>query len=835
MKINKRIKSFILIIILFMTLGIPTVYANSIIIDANPIEYTEEYKRYLELSDEERKEALEPRSFKVLKNERDTKNPLYLIKEYGSELGAIESRFSLFEIIPNNMVVKNQMNQDTCWAFNGLAALETNLAIANNDSKVYDFSERHVDYSTVRFFKNNTINPLGFRKSPGGTGSWNAFETYLTLGLGAIPESEMPFENNRDLIDIDDIKNKTVSTQVYDTIYLENTGSEENRYKIKEHIKEHGAVAVAISSAANYTDCYNRNTGAYYCDDSQKYPVDHAVAIVGWDDDYSIENFSSTHRPSAPGAWIIKNSWGSDVLIEGYMYVSYEDKNIYTDVNGILRASEEINYENLYRYNNHGSCISSALIKTNKNQKIYLANVFSKQTNNKEFLTQVAISSPETYTCKVYINPNNSDKDSINKFQAVKLKNGETQTIEAGYHTLEFLEPVEITGNNFVVVIEVSNTRDDRINILGDGKISTPNSSNFVYGETVVEKGRCFVSVGSTMEEGGWVDLAELTTINTNYIDMNSTINAFTISEVEDNSLNSIEIKTEPTKTKYIENENFDKTGMVVIAKYNNGTITEITDYNITDGTNLKEGQTSVTISYQDKEVKQNITVEKKEENTPTVPEEKDEIEKANFNNVKCKVKSLKYYTYTTDSSNRNYVLIDVEISDISISDKNDKNEYYYYLSANQNETNISNWIKIENVKTPSNKITFTINSKEVPNIKDLIEVDKLYLYIEEVATKGGEQATTISKAMLVEESNNKETYLDGKKVDPNNNNNNNNKPGNNISNNQKPGNNVIDDTISKDPIPFTGKSLFIILLIVVSIISLVLFIKYEELNRYVK
>lgn len=79
----------------------------------------------------------------------------------------------------------------------------------------------------------------------------------------------------------------------------------------------------------------------------------------------------------------------------------------------------------------------------------------------------------------------------------------------------------------------------------------------------------------------------------------------------------SIEVTDGPTKTEYVEGQNFDKAGMKVIAEYNNGTSKEITDYIVTNGENLKVGQTSVTIIYTEegitKEASQAITVTAKE------------------------------------------------------------------------------------------------------------------------------------------------------------------------------------------------------------------------------
>lgn len=59
-----------------------------------------------------------------------------------------------------------------------------------------------------------------------------------------------------------------------------------------------------------------------------------------------------------------------------------------------------------------------------------------------------------------------------------------------------------------------------------------------------------------------------------------------------------VEITTAPTKVTYIEGQDFDPTGMVVKAIYDDGTIKEVEDYTVTGGTNLQTTTTKVTISY---------------------------------------------------------------------------------------------------------------------------------------------------------------------------------------------------------------------------------------------
>ena len=61
-----------------------------------------------------------------------------------------------------------------------------------------------------------------------------------------------------------------------------------------------------------------------------------------------------------------------------------------------------------------------------------------------------------------------------------------------------------------------------------------------------------------------------------------------------------IEITTPPTKTVYMAGDKFDPTGMVVTAVYKDGTSEPITNYSIFHGDKLTQGQTDVTIQYND-------------------------------------------------------------------------------------------------------------------------------------------------------------------------------------------------------------------------------------------
>ena len=88
--------------------------------------------------------------------------------------------------------------------------------------------------------------------------------------------------------------------------------------RMKELLMQYGAAAVSYFVAggrdAILPTSYPTIPGYYYS--KGKTNTNHTVTLIGWDDNYSIDNYpeSPDFRPKNKGAWLLKNSWGDDWL-----------------------------------------------------------------------------------------------------------------------------------------------------------------------------------------------------------------------------------------------------------------------------------------------------------------------------------------------------------------------------------------------------------------------------------------------------------------------------------------------------------------------------------------
>ena len=90
---------------------------------------------------------------------------------------------------------------------------------------------------------------------------------------------------------------------------------------IKRKLMEHGGAAVCYYSDL---DCFSSDHRSYF--QNERTEVNHSVTVIGWDDDYSRENFGAV-KPDRDGAWLVKSVWGTRNE-NGYYWISYCEKEL---------------------------------------------------------------------------------------------------------------------------------------------------------------------------------------------------------------------------------------------------------------------------------------------------------------------------------------------------------------------------------------------------------------------------------------------------------------------------------------------------------------------------
>ena len=210
---------------------------------------------------------------------------------------------------------------------------------------------------------------------------------------------------------------------------------------------DYGAVTSAFYyNAANI----NPSTGAYYTGKGFDETPNHAVAIVGWDDDYSKSNFDKV--PENDGAWLLKNSWGTSFGRDGYLWISYDELTL-ADNSCVLIGENADNFDHNYQYD--GSYLDTS-IRIGSNSKI--ANIFTVKGANAQDLKAVSFdlySADVEYTIQIYKNLQDAGNPMSGTAMLESPLSGKTKY--AGFYTVTLPETVRLEPDDiFAVVITLT-------------------------------------------------------------------------------------------------------------------------------------------------------------------------------------------------------------------------------------------------------------------------------------------------------------------------------------------------------------------------------------------
>lgn len=192
--------------------------------------------------------------------------------------------------------IEDQKSCGSCWDFASAAVFESNYKINSGDT---------IDVSEQQILDCNTD---GYNCS----GGWWPFD-YIKKNGGLTSEAFYPYTAKKGFC-----ASKKLLYKLDTFGFVKNDGSTPPVDELKDSLCQHGPLVVAVRA----TDAFQAYVDGVFnehdpsCDivHHDGTCINHAVTIVGWDDEKK--------------AWIIKNSWGPDWGMQGYMYIAYDSNNI---------------------------------------------------------------------------------------------------------------------------------------------------------------------------------------------------------------------------------------------------------------------------------------------------------------------------------------------------------------------------------------------------------------------------------------------------------------------------------------------------------------------------
>ncbi len=314
--------------------------------------------------------------------------------------------------------VRNQGSCGACWVFATYGSIEANLV--GFYGYLDDFSENNVLFSS------------GYDWGACGGGNIDMITAYLARNAGPVREEADPYDQYNDDYCVD-----CPSVRYIDSVVKLPLRSGDNDYEyIKQAIKDNGALYASMYWRHNY---YNYSDRTYYYSGKS---TNHAITIVGWDDNKEVEG------APADGAFIARNSWGPHWGEDGYFYISYYDGSLGASAIAYFvdKPDSLLKFDRMYFYDKLGKNSSTGFGRNTA----WGANIFNAEDDGNIVAVSLYTNSSTTnYEINIY------DSFDGSSFKTIKGGPYSGSLSGKGYHTIVIPDEVDIqAGDDFAVVVK---------------------------------------------------------------------------------------------------------------------------------------------------------------------------------------------------------------------------------------------------------------------------------------------------------------------------------------------------------------------------------------------
>ncbi|MBE6848598.1 MAG: hypothetical protein E7502_01665 [Ruminococcus sp.] len=377
--------------------------------------------------------------------------------------------------------VKDQGSFGACWSFAAMSSMETAIVPEKPDVDLSEWFLAYYAYAdALGYPRDESVNWFN------NGGNFNMIAPMLCGWIGPVEETDCPYDNwdvlNAD-ISLGELQAQA-DYHVTDAVQLPYWAEvDDSLHKtqcdaVKEAVLDGHAVSMSYFDMKSH---FNKTNNAYFyagdIEEDEPYGQYHAVSVVGWDDGYPAENFSTP--PASDGAWLVKNSWGEDWGDGGYFWLSYAESTVYEayylDTEAVQTHSAN------YQHDTYGCGVALSIEETDTSA--YMANVFTADSDT--YLTDVMVYVPmanENYDITVYTDlfkPNNPVSGTAAGKTTGSLKN-------IGYQKITLDAPVALQkGESFSVVVKLSGEAGQHIAC----EAAYRSTSTFENGEVEVYDG----------------------------------------------------------------------------------------------------------------------------------------------------------------------------------------------------------------------------------------------------------------------------------------------------------------------------------------------------------